>query len=164
MPEAPRNLFCRLTLWALTVLIVASCSTPSEGTGGRITKVNYYHLIPEKPVVSNDPAITFERDYRLYGAVTKAEIINRGGHYYTVFWEVNDRTRPVTVRFEYRQASSGLTSKVQELEVTDVGKSNVSKFQVTGDQYLTGGRVTAWRVSLLRGKEELASHQSFLWN
>jgi hypothetical protein len=47
--------------------------------------------------------------------------------------------------------------------VTEVRRSNVSKFQVTGDEYHTGGRVTAWRVSVLRGNEELVSESSFLW-
>lgn len=161
-----RTLFSRLSALALTVLALTlvSCSTVSVGPGGRITKVNYYYLVPMKPVNTNDVAIRFERDYHLYGAVTKKEIEARGGHYYTIFWKADDRTLPVTVRFEYRQANSGLTSKVVEEQVANVRRSNVSKFEVTGDQFQHDGRVTAWRVSLMRGKEELASQSSYLWN
>jgi hypothetical protein len=162
-PEA-RTFYTRLFLVAVAAITVVSCSSVSVGPGGRINKVSYYHLIPGKPVISKDPAITFERDHRLFGAVTKEEILARGGHYYSVHWKADDRSQPVTVRFEYRQANTGLTSQTMEEEVTDVRRTNVSNFQVTGDSYNSNGRVTAWRVSLRRGKEELASQESFLWN
>lgn len=164
MTPAARTLSHRLSVLAFLVLALSSCSTVSIGPGGRISKVNYYHLIPGKPIVTKEPAIQFEREHHLYGAVTKAEIMDRGGHYYTVFWKADDRNQPVTVRFEYRQANSGLTTQVLEEEVSDVRRSNTSKFQVTGDSYNSHGRVTSWRVSLRRGKEELASQESFLWN
>ena len=164
MTPASRFLFARLSALMLAVLALASCSTVSVGSGGRISKVKYYHLIPGTPVNTNDPAIQFERDYHLYGAVTKAEVMQRGGHYYTIFWRADDRAQPVTVRFEYRQANSGLTPKVVEEQVSDLRRTNISRFQVTGDEYTSNGRVTAWRVTLMRGKEELASQDSYLWN
>jgi hypothetical protein len=154
----------QISLWVVVVLALSACSSVSVGPGGRINKVSYYHLLPDKPVKTKDPAIQFERDRLLYGAVTKAEIMARGGHYYTIHWKVDDPTAPVTVRFEYRQANTGLTAHRLEEEVTDVRRTNVSKFEVTGDSYNSNGRVTAWRVSLRRGNDELASQQSFLWN
>jgi hypothetical protein len=96
--------------------------------------------------------------------VTKAEMMDRGGHYYTVFWKVNDRSTPVKVRFEYRQANDALATKVQEVDVENIRRSNISRFQVTGDEYKNGGRVTAWRVTVVRGNEELVSQRSYLWN
>lgn len=164
MTPASRTFFLRLTALALTSTVLVSCSSTKVGEGASISKVKYYHLVPEKPVVVADPAINFERQHLLYGAVTKAEVMNRGGHYYSVFWKAEDRSQPVTVRFEYRQANSGLTTKVLEEEVTDIRRSNTTKFQVTGDEYNTNGRVTAWRTSVMRGKEELVSKASFLWN
>ncbi len=163
MTLASRTFFLRLVALALMASSMVSCSSPTVGNGASISKVKYYHLVPNKPIVAYDPAITFERQHYLYGAVTKAEVMNRGGHYYTIFWKTDDKTQPVTVRFEYRQADSGLTTKTQQEEVTQVRRCNVSKFQVTGDEYQTGGRVTAWRVSVLRGNEELVSESSFLW-
>lgn len=164
MASESRSSFCRLIALALLATFSASCSSVSVGSGGQISKVKYFHLAPGSPVSTIDPAIQFERDYHLFGAVTKAEVTDRFGHYYTIFWKVNDRTQPVKVRFEYRQANTGLDAKVIEEEVTDVGRSNKSKFQVSGSEYTTAGRVTSWKVTLLRGQEELASQQSYLWN
>lgn len=164
MASESRTTLRRILVLALLATTLASCSSVSVGPGGEISKVKYYHLNPGTPVNTVDAAVQFERDYLLHGAVTKAEVTDRFGHYYTIFWKVDDRTQPVTVRFEYRQANTGLVAKAVEQEVTDVGRSNSSKFQVSGDEYNTAGRVTAWKVTLLRGQEELASQQSYLWN
>lgn len=149
---------------AILALFLSACSSAVNGPGGRISKVKYYHLMPNYVPNTQDPAILFEREHFLYGAVTKSEIVDRFGHYYTVFWKVKDRTGPVTVRFEYQQAVTGLTKKVQEQIVDDVHRSNLSKFEVVGQEYQKSGRVLAWRVTILRGKEELVSQQSALWN
>jgi hypothetical protein len=164
MASESRSTFCRLFALALLASVIGSCSSVSVGPGGQISKVKYYHLHPGNPVSTVDPAVQFERDYLLFGAVTKAEVTDRFGHYYTVFWKVNDRSQPVTVRFEYRQANTGLAAKAVEQEVTDFQRTNSSKFQVSGSEYTAAGRVTAWKVTLLRGQEELASQQSYLWN
>jgi len=154
----------RLGCLAILALLLPACSSAVNGPGGRIGKVKYYHMMPNYMLNTKDPAVIFEQKFHMYGAVTKQEITDRFGHYYTVFWKVNDRTGPVTVRFEYQQAQSGLAKRVQEQVVDDIRRGNVSKFQVTGPEYGKSGRVTAWRVSVLRGKEELVSQQSALWN
>lgn len=164
MTLGSRSFLPRLLALSVMASTLISCSSAVVGNGGRISKVNYYHLVPNKPVLVVDPAINFERQHLLYGAVTKAEVMNRGGHYYTISWSVEDRSQPVTVRFEYRQANKGLTTRVLEETIDDVGRWNSTKFQVTGDEYITDGRVTSWRVSLLQGKEELVSKASYLWN
>ena len=79
-------------------------------------------------------------------------------------WIRKGGTGPVTIKFEYQQAKSGLSKRVQEQVVDDIHRSNVSKFQVVGQEYQKSGRVIAWRISILRGKEELVSQQSALWN
>lgn len=164
MASESRSSLCRILALTLLAVFVASCTSVSKGPGGQISKVKYYHLHPGIPVSTIDPAVQFERDYLLYGAVTKAQVRERFGHYYTIFWKATDRSQPVKVRFEYRQANTGLEAHVQEVEVTDLHRTNSSKFFVVGNEYNTSGRVTAWRVSLLRGEEELASQQSYLWN
>ncbi len=164
MTPGARSFLFRLVAAAIMASSLISCSSVSKGDGGRISKVKYYHLVPNKPVLVQDQAILFERQHHLFGAVTRAEVMARGGHYYTVFWKVDDRSQPVTVRFEYRQANDGLATKVIEEEVSEVRRSNSTHFKVIGDEYTTHGRVTAWRVTLLRGKEELVSKASYLWN
>lgn len=164
MTPASRSLLFRLTTLVMTLTFVVSCSTARVGDGATISKIKYYNLQPAQQLNVSDPAIMFERQHHLYGAVTKADVMNRGGHYYTVFWKVEDRTQPVTVRFEYRQSTDGLVTRKKEVEVTDIGRSNTTPFQVTGDEYKTLGRVTSWRVTLLRGKKEMVSQTSYLWN
>lgn len=164
MMTASRTSRLCLGCLAILTLFLSACSSAVNGPGGRISKVKYYHLMPNYTPNTQDPAVLFERQHFLYGAVTKAEIVDRFGHYYTVFWKVKDRTGPVTVRFEYQQALTGLTKRVQEQVVDDIHRSNLSKFQVIGQEYQKSGRVLAWRVSVLRGNEELVSQQSALWN
>ena len=69
--------------------------------------MKYYHLMPFFTPPTTNPTILFERQHYVYGAVTKKEIVDRFGHYYAFFWKADDRTGPVTVRFEYQQAQSG---------------------------------------------------------
>ena len=164
MASESRFSFCRLSALVLLAFGLVSCSSAVVGSGGTISKVKYYYMNPGRPVNTIDPAVDFERDYHLYGAITKAEITERFGNYYTIFWKVDDRSLPVKVRFEYRQANTGLESKIQEQEVTDIGRSNQTRFQVTGSDYSSAGRVTSWKVTIIRGNEELVSQQSYLWN
>ncbi len=161
---AVSRLITRLGCIAVCAAAIASCSSTSKGNGGAITKVKPYHLQPLERPRGIDPAINFERSYRLYGAVTLADQLEKAGHYYTVSWKADDRTQPVTVRFEYRQRDIGLTVKVRETQVDTVKGSNVSEFSIIGTDYSTDGPITAWRASLVRGKELLASAESFLWN
>ena len=153
----------RLVALLLAALTLGACSSSVEGPGGKITKVKYYHLQPAVPSITQVQAVNFEREHYLYGAVTAEEIRNRFGHYYTIFWKLDDRTGPVTVRFDYRMADSGLKSFSKEIVVDDIRRSNLTKFEVNGEEYRKNGRVTMWKVSVLRGKEELVSQQSFLW-
>ncbi|WP_395751600.1 hypothetical protein [Prosthecobacter sp.] len=164
MTTEKRTSCLRLGCLAILAFALSACSDTVVGPGGKISKVKYYHLMPFFTPQTTNPTILFERQHYIYGAVTKKEIVDRFGHYYAFFWKANERTGPVTVRFEYQQAQSGLRKFVQELIVDDVRRSNVSKFQVVGPEYQKNGRVIAWRVSILRGKEELVSQQSALWN
>ena len=153
----------RLIGVVLVSLAVSACSSVSKGPGGEIAKVKYYFLDPQLIVRTEDPTILFERQHYLHGAYTAAEQIARTGHYYTVMWKADDRTGPVTVRFEYRQANTALQVHKLEQEVTEVRRKNETAFHVIGPEYATGGRVTAWRATVLRGKEELVSQDSYLW-
>ncbi len=164
MTTATRSHCLRLGCLAIWALFLSACSSAVEGPGGRIGKVKYYHLMPNQAPRSQNPAILFEYAHHLHGAVTQKQVMERFGHYYTVFWQAKERTGPVTVRLEYQQANSGLNKRVQEQVVDDLRGSNLSKFQVGGAEYHKSGRVVAWRVSILRGKEELVSQQSALWN
>lgn len=163
IPASPLALL-RLSAAIFALLTLGACSSSVTGPGGTISKVKYFHLMPGNPPRTQNRTITFEREHLLYGAVTARQIMDRFGHYYSIFWRLDDRTGPVTVRFQYRLANTGLKDYAQEKIVEDIRRSNVTQFEVNGAEYRDQGRVTMWRVSILRGKEELVSQQSYLWN
>ena len=145
-------------------LLMASCSSKVAGNGGAITKVNPYHINTftlSKPIA--DRGLSFERDYHLYGAITSQERADRYGDYYTIFWKVDERDEPVTVRLEYLKRLPSPQTHVIEKEITKVKRRNVTKFAITGKDFFTNGPVMAWRASLVRGKDVLATYNSYLW-
>src|SRR2546430_13766650 len=56
----------------------------------------------QKAATLQDAPITFERQYRLFGAVTGLDQRQRFGNYFDFFWR-GKRSSGVTVRFEYCQ-------------------------------------------------------------
>lgn len=161
------RIFCRAFLVCGLALTLASCGSTKKktaDTGAKIEKVKYFHLKDlTRNVITNDPSIPFEREYRLYGAVSVKERNERMGHYYDILWKATDRSQPVTVRLEYRQQKSGLTIKTKEETVQAPKKGNVTRFNVVGEEYTKDGPVNSWRVTLVRGKEVLSEEKSYLW-
>ena len=147
---------------------MASCAGTKapQDTGGQITKVKYLVIDHTKRVQTApqaDFAIPFESQHYLHGAVSNKERTEREGNYYTIFWRVDDRSQPVKVRLEYRQKLTGFAVKSIEKEVTDIRRNNVTDFSIIGEDYITNGAVNCWKASLVRGKEVLAEHKSYLW-
>lgn len=158
------RLSLRLLLLAFLVpTLMSSCSSASKGPGGKVVKVKTYHLIPTERIRTFDRSLSFERQYLLRGAVTAGDQRERGGQYYSFLWKVDDRSQPVTLNLQYRQANTGLEIHSQKEEVTKVKRSNWTKFQVIGPDYYDKGRVTSWKLTVERGGEVLASQQSYLW-
>lgn len=146
-------------------LLAVSCSTKVVTDQGSIIKVKTYHLrdaVAPAEVVA-DPAVNFERQYVLHGAVHPMEMEDREGNYFSVFWKVEDRSQPVKVRFEYTQVATGLDVKTVEEEVVDLRSRNITNFSFVGNDYLANGPVTSWRASVVRGKDVLVSYNSYLW-
>jgi hypothetical protein len=146
----------------LPVLAVASLSACASKPQG-FTKVKIYRLDPLARINAVDPSIPFEQQHLLYGAVTFEDREARRGNYYSFFWKTEDTSQPVKVRFEYRQSATRSAVKKQEIEVVDIKGTNVTKFQVTGAEYLAAGKVLAWRAVLLQGGKEIAVTKSFMW-
>jgi hypothetical protein len=141
----------------LACLVLASCST---GQGDRIEKVKTYNLDHKKHITAVDPAIRFEQHHRLFGTVSIKDMEARDGHYYTVRWGLADGSQPAKLILEYRQAKTGATVLKKEMDVSSAG--GTSEFTVIGDE-AKGNAVTGWKVSLVRGKDTLATAKSYLW-
>ena len=114
------------------------------------------------PSTTQAAAITFERQYRLFGAVTKLDQHQRFGNYFDFFWRAK-QPADVTVRLEYRQEKLHAHVQAQEVSYNDVRGNHRTEFRVVGDDYFDGGRVIAWRCLLINGGRIVAENRSFLW-
>jgi hypothetical protein len=114
------------------------------------------------PTTTQAAAITFERQYRLFGAVTKLDQHQRFGNYFDFFWRVK-HPADVTVRLEYRQEKLHSHIQAQEVSYDGAHGSQKTEFKVIGDDYFDGGRVIAWRCLIISGGRIVAENRSFLW-
>ncbi|MFN7141632.1 MAG: hypothetical protein ACK4UN_20100 [Limisphaerales bacterium] len=71
----------------------------------------------------------------------------------------------LTLRVELRGVKGQeLTTEVKEAPVQKRGLlSTWSSVTFSGPEYKEFGEITAWRVTLLRGNEQVAEQKSFLW-
>ncbi|MAS95942.1 MAG: hypothetical protein CMO55_22280 [Verrucomicrobiales bacterium] len=154
----------RYFLLLLTLpMVMFSTGCVSTGTGPvTIDKVNPYHLQEGRIVKTEDRMLEFEHRRHLWGAVENSERRDLMGNYFTIFWKTSTKN-PVTVRFEYRQGSTGFDIKTQEEYVASPKRSNVTKFQVIGDDYWDSGKVTQWKASIIENGTVMAEYKSFLW-
>jgi hypothetical protein len=109
-----------------------------------------------------DASITFERQYRLFGAVTRLDQRQRFGDYFDFFWRAK-KSAPVTVRLEYRQEKLHAHVQGQEVFLDTVHGHQKTSFKVVGDDYFDNGRVVAWRCLLIENGVIVAENRSYLW-
>jgi len=169
----------RFSVLLCLALAVAGCSTPEE-PANRLEKANVLPLALDDSYqirkiqqntydntkiqpASMSEAANFERMRTYWGAIDVNEYAQRNGNYYNFFWRAKD-TSDVTVRFEYRQAGLSNYVLAKERYYPGVRGSRKSSFEVTGDEFLESGRVTAWRVLLIVDGKIVALRQSYMWN
>jgi hypothetical protein len=116
----------------------------------------------QKTATLQDAPITFERQYRLFGAVTALDQRQRFGNYFDFFWRAK-RPSDVTVRLEYRQEKLHEHVQAQEISYRNVRGTHKTEFKVIGDDYFDDGRVMAWRCLLIENGRIVAENRSFMW-
>lgn len=116
----------------------------------------------QKTATLQDAPIIFERQYRMYGAVTALDQRQRFGNYFDFFWRAK-RPSDVTVRLEYRQEKLHEHVQAQEITYRNVRGTHKTEFKVIGDDYFDDGRVIAWRCLLIANGRIVAENRSFLW-
>ena len=116
----------------------------------------------QKTATLQDAPITFERQYRLFGAVTGLDQRQRFGNYFDFFWRTK-RPSDVTVRLEYRQEKLHEHVQGQEITYRNVRGTHKTEFKVIGDDYFDDGRVIAWRCLLIANGRIVAENRSFMW-
>jgi len=105
----------------------------SNKVGGKSNSPN------QKTSVLQDAPIVFERQYRLYGAVTGLDQHQRFGNYFDFFWRVK-RPSDVTVRLEYRQEKLHEHVQAQEITYRNVRGTHKTEFKVIVSVEINGGR------------------------
>ena len=109
-----------------------------------------------------EASLSFERTYRLHGAITNADRNQRYGNYMDFFWRVK-RPANVTIRLEYRQEKLRSFIQAREMSYPNARGNNKTEFTIIGDDYLQDGRVTAWRCLLIEDGKIVAENRSYLW-
>jgi len=136
---------------------------PSERARQETSKVGGKSNSPnQKTATLQDAPLVFERQYRLFGAVTGLDSRQRFGDYFDFFWRVK-RAADVTVRLEYRQEKLHEHTQAQEITYKNVRGTHKTEFKVIGDDYFDDGRVIAWRCVLIANGRIVAENLSFLW-
>ena len=116
----------------------------------------------QKTATLQDAPITFERQYRMFGAITGLDQRQRFGNYFDFFWRAK-RPSDVTVRLEYRQEKLHEHVQGQEITYRNVQGTHKTEFKVIGDDYLDDGQVIAWRCLLISNGRIVAENRSFMW-
>jgi len=116
-----------------------------------------------KTATLQDAPITFERQYRLFGAVTGLDQRQRFGDYFDFFWRAR-RLADVTVRLEYRQEKLHDHIQAQEISYRNVRGTQKTEFKVIGDDYFDDGRVIAWRCLVIENGRVVAENRSYMWD
>jgi hypothetical protein len=116
-----------------------------------------------KSTTTQDASIRFERQYRLFGAVTKLDQRERTGNYLDFFWKAR-RLADLTVRLEYKQEKLHAHIQAQEVFYPQARGMYKTEFKVVGDDYFDDGRVIAWRCLLIENGRIVAETHSYLWD
>ena len=129
-----------------------------------LRKAQQYFLDPAPKQLTGqiNPAVTFERGYRLYGAVTALDQRQRFGNYFDFFWRAH-RDAEVRVRLEYRQEKLHAFVQAREARYPHARGHHQTEFAIIGDDFFDDGRVIAWRVSLIVDGRIVAAKHSYLW-
>jgi hypothetical protein len=127
-------------------------------------KVREYFLDPLAPRLTGqvDASVRFERDYRMYGAITALDQHQRFGNYYAFFWAAR-RPADVRVRLEYRQEKLHAFIQAREVRYPRARGHDKTEFAIIGDDFFDDGRVISWRASLIVDGRIVATTRSYLW-
>ena len=107
--------------------------------------------------------LMYEPKYWNHGAITAKDIQDRQGNIFVINWNNDGEAADFTVRLDYRQANTRekVMTRTQDYKNFDGYEKTVIK--VVGNDYLQGGVVTSWRISIVRDGKIVAQEKSFIW-
>jgi len=111
----------------------------------------------------DNPMMQFEPKYWNHGAITAKDIEDRQGNIFVINWNNDGAPGDFIVRLDYRQTTTRerVMTKTEEYKNFDGYEKTVIK--VVGDDYLRGGVVNSWRISIVRDGKIVAQEKSFIW-
>lgn len=141
-------------------LFLGACAGPPEPLVVKQYQVRDQALNP-----NDEPMVRMEKERHLRGAVSMAQRRQRLGQYYTLLWydPTGAGQGPVKVVFQYQQGATASLVKRMTREFPASDAEGRAEFAIIGDNYFKGGKVLAWKAALQRGKRELTTRQSYLW-
>jgi len=112
---------------------------------------------------TGNPMLDYEKKYWDHGAILQKEIQGKQGNIFVINWNNDGKPADFMVRVDYRQANTRerVMTKVERYENFDGYEKTVIK--VVGDEYLRGGVVNSWRISIVRDGKIVAQEKSFIW-
>ena len=115
------------------------------------------------PPPPDNQMMLYEPKYWDHGAILAKDRLDRQGNIFVINWQNDGEPSDFTVRLDYRQAMTRerVMTKTQEYKNFDGYEKTVLK--VTGGEYLRGGVVHSWRISIIRNGKIVAQKKSFIW-
>ena len=115
------------------------------------------------PPPPDNQMMLYEPKYWDHGAILAKDRLDRQGNIFVINWQNDGEPSDFTVRLDYRQAMTRerVMTKTQAYKNFDGYEKTVLK--VTGDEYLRGGVVHSWRISIVRNGKIVAQKKSFIW-
>ena len=152
----------RCMIWLSVVCWLALAASAPAATG-RVIKV-LPQFLDLKGRNSQTPSL-YERD--LYQAHLLRYTNECSGMRFNVEWKAKGQAAaPLKIQVELRGIALGDFPKQLVLEKPVQGGgwfSHWAVFNLTGEAYKDFGTVTAWRVTLWEGSQQLGEQKSFLW-
>lgn len=123
----------------------------------------YTFLNDRKQKPTGNPMLDYEKKYWNHGAIQRKEIEGRQGNIFVVNWQNDGTPGDFTVRLDYRQANTRERVMTKTQEYKNFGGYEKTVIQVAGDDYIRGGVVNSWRISIVRDGKIVAQEKSFIW-
>jgi hypothetical protein len=115
-----------------------------------------------KPAAGNGMTM-YEPKYWDHGAILAKDKLDRRGNIFVINWQNDGQPGDFTVRLDYRQAMTRERVMTQTQEYKNFDGYEKTVLKVTGDEYLRGGVVHSWRISIVRDGKIVAQKKSFIW-
>ncbi|NBS14851.1 MAG: hypothetical protein EBT57_08625 [Verrucomicrobia bacterium] len=112
---------------------------------------------------TGNPMLDFEKKYWDHGAILQKDIQGKQGNIFVINWQNDGSPGDFAVRLDYRQANTRERVMTKTQEYKNFGGYEKTVIQVVGDDYLRGGVVNSWRISIVRDGKIVAQEKSFIW-